>query len=134
MCWFSIAECWCVGVVELRLGGNSLLLAGDVVVLGWSPAIGVVGPPLVLIVAVLDCLRCMHSIHPVALAQSLRTVAVVAVAPPLVTRQPIDSKHVLGTGVALAVAVLRQVALVLLGPAFFAAGRHLPTHQMTSRN
>lgn len=113
--------------VELRLGGalslsHSLWLAGDVAVLGWPLAEGVVGPPAVLIEAVPVRLHGTRSVHPVALAHSLRTLAVVAVAPPPVTRQPIDDEHVLGTGVALAVAVLRQVALVLLGPALFAAG------------
>lgn len=49
-----------------------------------------------------------------ALRCPLWTLTVVAVAQALITREPVHSEHVLGTGGALPVAVLRQVAVVLL--------------------
>lgn len=125
VCYSSVTECSVVAL-QLRLGGAlSLWLAGGVGVLGRPLAEGEVGPPFVLIEAVPLALHRTCAVHPVALALSLGTLAVVAVAPPPVTGQPVDREHVLGTGVALAVAVLRQVALVLLRATLLAARRHL---------
>lgn len=126
MCHTSVTDCEGVGgAVEVRGRSRSLSLAGDVVVLGRPLAEGVVRPPGVLVEAIPVAHHRTCSVHPVALALPLGTLAVVAVAPPPVTGQPVHREHVLGAGIALPVAVLCQVALVLLRPALLAAGRHL---------
>lgn len=71
------------------------------------------------------CLPLTWAVHLGALVGPLRTLAVVAVSQAVITGQAVYSKHVLGTDMALTVAVLGQITLVMLPSTLVRPGQDL---------